>query len=156
MSEPDAEPRVVYYDHQREAALQPGFRSGEAGKVVVDDAGHFEMETAFAISANACCALWGHGVVAALQPLAGESAIQPGREVLITPGQLDQAARIFYEADRKTYGAVYEFVAARADIPVPTLYRLVVDNREYQRTLNRLQFLATSSSRYGLGVWLRL
>jgi hypothetical protein len=52
-----------------------------------------------------------------------------------------------------TYGAQH-------DLPVAEWkgvdYRIVVDNREYQRTLSKLQFLATTASRQGHGIRLRL
>lgn len=156
MSQEHQQRRVVYYDPGRADAAQPAFRSGEAGRLELLADGSFELETAFAISPNSCCALWGHGVVAELAPLAGGGPIEPDREVLLTPSRLEEAAKVFYAADRKTYGARYEFVAARAAEPEPVEYRLVVDNREYQRALNRLQFLATWSARNGRAVWLRL
>ena len=72
---------------------------------------------------------------------------------MLRPSALDAAAHIFYEADRMTYGHVWELVIGmRAGVE----YRLVIDNREYQRTLSRLQFLVTRASRQGLGVRLRL
>ena len=35
-------------------------------------------------------------------------------------------------------------------------YRIAIDNREYQKTLSQLQFLASTAARYGHGLRLRL
>lgn len=109
------------------------------------------------ISGNAYHALDGHGVVFALNelpilygPLGG------GRDAILRPAVLDEAAHIFYEADRKTYGRTYEFVVGMATRPSPREYRIVVENREYQRTLSQLQHLVTSASRAGHAVRLKL
>ena len=60
---------------------------------------------------------------------------------------------VFYEADRKTYGATWEFDVAEDEGQV---WRLRIDNREYQRTLARLQDLVRAASRAGHAVRLRI
>ena len=149
--------RVVYYDHALPDSAQPGFRSGEAGSVHVTTEGDVETDVRVRIPPNSLHALEGHGVVAALNrlPMATEP-IAPGRDALLRPFSLGEASRILYEADRNTYGATHEFVAHEAEVPEAVQYRIVIDNREYQRTLARLQYLVTLGSREGFGVRIRL
>ena len=72
---------------------------------------------------------------------------------------LDEVAHILYQADRKTYGNTWEFTIGRdqaASVTESIEYRIVIDNREYQRTLARLQFLVTTAGRLGRGAHFRL
>jgi len=80
-----------------------------------------------------------------------EGAFEPDR-----PGAAEDAAAIFYDADRRTYGGRFEFVVHRQEVPEPLEYRIVIDNRDYQRTLSRLQFLAMTAGRHGWAIHLRL
>ena len=148
--------RVVYYEHEAEQALQPGFGSGRADRVVMAD-GIAEPESAVLIPPNSFHALEGHGVLAALDrlPLV-YGRVQVGSEAVLRPTALSDASRILYEADRKTYGATWEFVVGERRGPEPVQYRIVIDNREYQRTLARLQYLVTLAGREGHGVRLLL
>lgn len=152
-----AQPRAdaaIYYDHTGSASGQPGFRCGEAGFVIPDEQWGFRATTVVQIPPNALHALEQHGVVAELNALEFQTdPIAPGRDAVLRPFALDDAAHILYEADRKTYGRIWEFVVARHG---GREYRIVVDNRGYQRTLSQLQFLVTSASRQGLGVRFRL
>jgi hypothetical protein len=149
--------RVVYYDHAATDSHQPGFRSGLADRVRVTDSGDLESAQPVPIPPNSLHALEGHGVLAALGrlPLA-VGPVASGREAVLRPKGLDAASRILYEADRDTYGVVHEFVVHESEVPERVQYRIVVDNREYQRTLARLQYLVTLASREGFGVRLRL
>jgi hypothetical protein len=90
------------------------------------------------------------------RPPLARQPIAAGRDAVLRPFSLDDAAQILYEADRNTYGAIHEFVAHESEIPEPVQYRIVIDNREYQRTLARLQYLITLASREGFGVRIRL
>jgi hypothetical protein len=149
--------QIVFYDHSRPESDQLGFRSGEAGLVVPHPDGGLDSEADVAIAPNSLHALEQHGVVRELSRL--EFAIgplAPGRDAVLTPAALDEAAHILYEADRKTYGRTWEFTIGRAEVPQPAEYRIVINNREYQRTLARLQFLVTTAGRHGLGVRFRL
>ena len=76
-----------------------------------------------------------------------------GRDVLVPQAALDEAADILTEADRKTYGASFEFVVAR---DARREYRVRIANREYQRALARLRDLIVAASRQGYAVWLRI
>ena len=144
-----------YFDHDRQALNpRPPYSSGEAGFVWLNNDDIVESDRRFEISPNSLHALHGHGVVDRLNDLdlvAGP--IGAGREAAIAPGSAEEAMFIFYDADRMTYGAVH-------DLPVASVegieYRLVVDNREYQRTLSKLQFLSATASRQGQGIRLRL
>ena len=131
----------------------PPFRSGEAGRVWLSAQGRVETDVQVAISANSTHALFGHGVVEALNRLALEGRVGQGTDVLVPHALLDEAQQLFYDADRKTYGGVWEF-AVEADTPCE--YRVRIDNREYQRTLSRLTFLLGSAGRAGEAVRLRL
>lgn len=145
--------RTVYYDHRLGASEQPVFPCGEAGPVALDDAGNWTSEAQVAISPNSHCALIHHGVADQLNALPRTGGpVGSGRDALLSPGAAEDVARIFYEADRKTYGATYDFVARVQDIPELIHYRIAIDNREYQRTLSQLQFLATTAARSGFGL----
>jgi hypothetical protein len=151
---------IIYYDHASPNATQPGFRSGEAGLVHPDPDGGFQSEADVPIGPNSLHALVHHGVAEALRRLPyALGPMKPGRDAIIQPTALDAAASLLYEADRMTYGRTWEFVVwgGTADdrIPDPE-YRIVIDNREYQRTLARLQFLVTTASHRGLGVRFKL
>jgi hypothetical protein len=149
--------RIVYYDHAAPETGQPGFRSGRADRVRFADDGELESEQPVRIGPNSLHALEGHGIVARLNrlPLA-LGPIAPGRDAVLRPKALDDASRILYDADRDTYGAVHEFVVREVQVPECVQYRIVIDNRDYQRTLARLQYLVTLASREGFGVRLRL
>jgi hypothetical protein len=106
------------------------------------------------IGPNSHGALLGHGVIEALNQLPDvEGPIARDVDAVIHPAALAAASRMLYEADRRTYGATYEFVVDRDD---GAEYRVAVDNREYQRTLSRLQYLVSMASRLGHAVWVRL
>jgi len=146
--EREAAVHVVYVDGDDRAT--PGLRHGEAGHVWVDAAGELQADTRVALSPNTTHALLGHGVVAELNGLDLDGTLGDGLDVLVPPARLDDVADVLYEADRTTYGARYEFVISRHPAPEPGLeLRLRIDNREYQRSLARLQFLITTASRDG-------
>ncbi len=146
--------RTLYYDPEKGDDLQPAFRSGVAGFVLLGADGTLETERRVEIPPRSWMALVGHGVVDALNRLDGiEGPIGADVDAVIHAGALEEASRLLYEADRKTYGATYDFVAAR---DADTEYRVAIDNREYQRTLSRLQYLVTMASRLGHAVWIRL
>lgn len=149
--------RVVYYDHEASGREQQGFRSGSVDRIVTGADGVAEARAAVALSPNSLHALLGHGVADALDrlPLL-YGRVAAGAEAVLRPTALSPASRILYEADRTTYGAVYEFVASEKPPPEPVEYRIVIDNREYQRTLARLQYLVTLAGREGHAVRLRL
>lgn len=148
--------RVVHFDHARADEEQPGFGRGEAGFVKLVE-GAFEPERRVEIGPNAYHALHGHGVVGALDRLPLEGGpLGQGGEAWIRPGAAEDAAAIFYDADRRTYGGRFEFVVHRQEVPEPLEYRIVIDNRDYQRTLSRLQFLAMTAGRHGWAIHLRL
>lgn len=154
---PRMEPRVVYYDHARAEVDQPGFRSGAAGVFTPAQGGGYDTIERVRIPPNSCHALLEHGVVAALRALPLEvGPLEPGRPALFAPSALDDVAHVLYEADRNTYGRTFDFKLREVEKPEPVEYRLVVDNREFQRTLARLQFLVTSAGRHGEAVWLRI
>lgn len=149
--------RVVYYDHDASDRQQTGFRSGQADRVVLRADGFAEAEIAVRIPPNSLHALQGHGVVGELGrlPLVYGS-VGRGREAVLRPAALSDASRILYDADRMTYGATHEFVTLETAGENPVQYRIVIDNREYQRTLARMQYLVTLAGREGHGVRLRL
>ena len=148
--------RIIYL-HPEEVEDPPApFRTGEAGCVWVGGDGSLESDTRVQLSANTTHALLGHGVVSALNELAVEGALGEGGEALIPPAVLEPACALFYEADRKTYGATYEFVVARVNEPEPVEYRVRIDNREYQAGLSRLTYLTSLASREGHAVWIRI
>ena len=149
--------RIIFYDHSKPSSAQEGFRSGEAGLVVPHPDGGLDSDTGVSIEPNSLHALEQHGVVTELAHL--EFAIgplAPRCDAVLSPTALEEAAQILSEADRKTYGNTWEFIVGRAEVPQPAEYRIVIDNREYQRTLARLQFLVTTASRLGLGARFRL
>jgi len=138
---------------------EPGaelLRTGAAGCAWLDADGAFELDTRVRLSSNSTHAMFGHGVVEELNALPIEGSLGGGLEALIPPAHLDRVRSLFFEADRKTYGATYEFVVGTADAPEPVEYRVRIDNREYQATLSHLTFLMSVASREGLAVWMRL
>ena len=152
-----SEPRTIYYDHARDPDEQPGFPRGDAGPVIVESDGSWISETEVQISPNSHCALVHHGVgdeLAALPDARGRAG--SSRNLLLTPGSAEAAANIFYQADHKTYGATYDFLALAQEIPEAIHYRIAIDNREYQRTLSQLQFLSMTAARHGRGLRIRL
>ena len=150
-------PRTVYYDHEREPSVQPAFPHGEAGPVVIDRHGEWTAEAEVRIGPNSHCALFHHGVAEALRALPdAEGSRAGGLALLFPPRSADAVARIFYEADRKTYGASYDFLVVAQEVPEPVHYRIAIDNREYQQTLSKLQFMSTTAARYGHGLRVQL
>lgn len=152
--------KTVYFDHRHAGEPPPPFRGGEAGWVWMSEEGIAETESHVVISPNSLHALHGHGVVDQLNTLdLLLGRIGDGKPAVLAPGATPAASRIFYEADRLTYGARHDL---RVDAPgleagAPGAeYRILVDNREYQRTLSQLQFLATGAMRNGYGVLLTL
>lgn len=148
-------PLIYYFDHQESARNpSPPFHCGEAGFVWFNEENEAVSDHRVTISANSFHALHGHGVVDLLNRLdLVTGPIGSGRDAVLGPGSVDEASGVFYDADKMTYGAVHDlFVARRRKIE----YRLLVDNREYQRTLSKLQFLSTTAARQGHGLRLRL
>jgi hypothetical protein len=146
--------RVVYLAPEHFEAPPPPFRSGAGGRVWLSARGELETDERVRITANTVHALEGHGVLEALNRLPLEMGrLGEGKEVLLPQAALDEAAEILTEADRKTYGALYEFAVARE---AGVEYRVRVDNREYQRALARLRDLIVAASRQGYAVWLRI
>jgi hypothetical protein len=148
--------RAIYLSPDEAEAPPPPFRTGEAGTVDVDASGHLETRSQVALSANTVHALLGHGVVEEINALPIEGRVGNGLEALIPPSSLDAARTIFYEADRCTYGGIWEFVVDGSGEPESVEYRVRVDNREYQAGLARLQYLFTLAGRQGLAVWIRI
>lgn len=148
-------PRIVYLAPEARDAPPPPFRRGEAGRAWVDAAGQLETDTRIELSANSTHALLGHGVVDALNRLGPEGLLGHGEPALFPPVTLEPAMNVFYEADARTYGATYEFVAGTSEVP-RVEYRIRIDNREYQVTLARLAYLANMASREGHAMWIRI
>jgi len=148
--------RAIYLLSEQAEAPTPPFRTGDVGTVNVDPSGCLELRVGVSLSANTVHALLGHGVVDALNELSIEGRIGDGREALIPPSSLDDTRRIFYEADRRTYGGSFEFVVERRTSPELVEYRIRIENREYQASLARLQFLVTQAGHDGLAVWIRI
>ena len=146
---------VLYYDPANEP--RPPFRQGEAGVVWVSESDVFEYDTRVHISPNSYHALFAHGVIDALARLPLQMGpLEEGAEAVLAPSALSDALRIFYDADRYTYGARHDLLVAAAwGTPIAD-YRIAVDNRELQRTLSQLQYLTSQASRMGHGVRLRL
>lgn len=147
--------RIVYFEHatQTQSPDLP-FRVGEAGFVWVDEAGDMQTDTQVTIPPNSVHALKGHGVVEEINGLGlAMGVLGDGGEAVIPPGTVEEVTRIFYQADRMTYGKVHDLHVGRMD---DVEYRIVIDNREYQRTLSRLQFLSGTAARLGRGLRLRV
>ncbi len=149
---------VVYFDHAMPAqAVEPPFASGEAGVVWIESTGDVVTAPRVPIPPNSLHALHGHGVVRqlnALDPLIGP--VGGGSEAVIAPAKAEQALRIFYEADRMTYGARHDLLVRAPGEHDLVEYRIVIDNREYQRTLSRLQYMTSTAARMGQGIVLRV
>ncbi len=146
---------VHYYDPS--AALRPPFRRGEAGVVWLSDEGFFETDTRVELGPNSYHSLFAHGVVEALARLPLDvGPLREGGEAVLSPTAMPAVLRVFYEADRQTYGARHDLLVARGWGSPPVDYRLAVDNREYQRTLSKLQFLASQAAHMGHGLRLKL
>jgi hypothetical protein len=149
--------RTVYYDPDLDVDEQRVFPRGEAGPVIVQLGGEWAAPTAVWISPNSHCALVHHRVADELNALpTSEGRAGSGRDLLVPPSATESVAHIFYEADRKTYGASYDFLAFAQDVPEPIHYRVAIDNREYQQTLSQLQFMSTTAARHGHGLRIRL
>jgi hypothetical protein len=150
-------PMRIVYLNSGDAEPEPDLlRRGRAGCVWLDADGSFELDTRVQLSANSTHALLGHGVVAELNRLPLEGTLGEGLETLVPPAKLEAARALFFEADRKTYGATYEFVVGTRERPEPVEYRLRIDNREYQSTLSHLTFLMSVASREGLAAYLQI
>jgi hypothetical protein len=146
--------RVIYLEPEQFDAPPSPFRTGAGGRVWLSERGELETDERVRLSANTVHALEGHGVLDALNRLPLElGRLGAGRDVLVPQAALDDAADILTEADRKTYGASYEFVIARER---GTEYRICIENREYQRALARLRDLIVAAGRQGYAVWLRI
>ena len=148
--------RVVYLASGSRGPADALLRTGEAGCVSLTTDGALELDTRVRLSSNSTHALLGHGVIEQLNALPLEGTLGGGCEVLFPPAHLEAARALFFEADRKTYGALYEFVVGTHDDPEPIEYRVRIDNREYQSTLSHLTFLMSVASREGLAVWMRV
>ena len=152
-----SEPRTIYYDHARDPAEQPVFPCGEAAPVIVESNGHWTAQTEVWIGPNSHCALVRHGVADELTALPdAQGHAGSGRDLLLPPSSAEAVAHIFYEADRKTYGATFDFLALAQQVPAAIHYRIAINNREYQRTLSQLQFLSTTAAHDGCGLRIRL
>ena len=147
--------RVIYFDHEAvtEAPVSP-FQQGDAGFVWLDDEGNLESDTQVIIPPNSVHAMKAHGVIDQINSLGlAVGVLGEGGEAVVMPGTVEEVTRIFYEADRMTYGQVHDLHVGTID---DVEYRLVVNNREYQRTLSRLQFLSGTASRMGRGLRLQI
>lgn len=146
--------RLVYLSPELFDAPPPPFRTGAGGRVWLGKRGELETDERVRLSANTVHALEGHGVLDELNRLPLEMGkLGEGREVLVPQAALDDAADILTGADRKTYGATYEFVVAREH---GVEWRIRIENREYQRALARLRDLVVQAGRQGFAVWLRI
>ncbi len=150
--------KIVYYDHAAPPErIAPPFAYGEAGAVWVDEAGQVETDTRVSIPPNSYHALHGHGVVDQLASLAAVMGrVGDGQDAVLGPAAVEQALCIFYEADRMTYGARHDLLVRAASVRDDVEFRIVIDNREYQRTLSRLQFMTSTAARMGQGIRLRV
>ena len=152
-----SKPRTIYYDHQQDADTQPAFPRGEAGPVILTLTADWTAPTEVWIGPNSHCALIHHGVADELNSLPDAAGVAGGgRDLLLPPSAAEAVAHIFYEADRKTYGAHFDFLALAQDVPRPIHYRIAIANREYQQTLSQLQFMSTTAARHGHGLRIRL
>ncbi len=114
-------------------------------------------ESEVRIGPNSHCALVHHGVADELTALPdARGRAGSGQDLLVAPGSGEAVAHIFYEADRKTYGARYDFLALAQEVPEAVHYRIAIDNREYQQTLSQLQFLSTTAAHHGRGLRIRI
>ena len=147
---------IVYLRAEQFEAPPKPFRTGEAGRAWLGEDGTLEQDVRVRLSANSTHALLGHGVVDALNELPLEGILGDGQATLIPPPNLDSALSIFYAADRKTYGASYEFSIATRETLENTQYRIRIDNREYQAALSELTYLVSTASREGRAVWIRI
>jgi hypothetical protein len=146
---------VHYYDPRR--APRPPFRRGEAGAVWMSEDGFLETDTRVAIEPNSYHSLVAHGVIDALARLPLDiGPLAVGGEAVFAPAAIPEVTRLFYEADRETYGTRHDLLVATHWGSPPADYRIAVDNREYQRTLSQLQFLAGQAARMGQGLRLKL
>ena len=144
----------VYFDHAARIAPRAPYCHGNAGFVWVCDEGYIETDAQVVIPANSLHALHGHGVVEELNALPQSlGPIGSGRDAVIEPSGVAEALRILYAADSMTYGGRHDLLVERLN---GVEYRIVIDNREYQRTLSRLQFLCSRATREGRGVRLLL
>lgn len=150
--------RVVWFDPATSADPPSPFRAGEVSSFEWGE-GDVVTRARVAVAPNSLHALYGHGVVDALNrlPLA-LGPIAPRSDAVLRAIALSEASRILYEADRTTYGRSWEFtVAGNAESAEGGVeYRIAIDNREYQRTLSRLQYLVVLAGREGRAVRLRL
>ena len=146
--------RLIYLEPEQFDAPPAPFRTGAGGRVWLSERGELETDERVRLSANTVHALEGHGVLAELNRLPLElGRLGEAREVLVPQAALDDAADILTEADRKTYGASFEFVIAR---DARNEYRVRIENREYQRALARMRDLIVAAGRQGFAVWLRI
>jgi hypothetical protein len=146
--------RIIYLRAEDIDAPAPPYRTGVGGRVWLSERGELEVDERVRLSANTVHALEGHGVLGELNRLPLEMGkLGDGREVLVPQFALDEAADILTEADRKTYGATYEFVVAR---DAGAEYRIRIENREYQRALARMRDLIVAAGRQGFAVWWRI
>jgi hypothetical protein len=146
--------RVIYLRAEDIDSPPPPYRTGVGGRVWLSERGELETDERVRLSANTVHALEGHGVLVALNRLPLEMGrLGEGREVLVPQAALDDAADILTEADRRTYGAQYEFVVAREG---GAEYRIRIENREYQRALARMRDLVVQAGRQGFAVWFRI
>ena len=147
--------KVIYFDHSSQADRpRPPFTSGQAGFVWLNEKGDLKSDIQVNIPPNSVHALQGHGVLDELNRLGlilGQ--LGQGRDAVVSPRDVEEVTRLLYEADRMTYGAIHDLlVETIGDVE----YRIVIDNREYQRTLSRLQFLSGTAASLGRGLCFRL
>ena len=149
--------RVVWFDPATSADPSPPFRAGWVTSFDWGDDGDVVTRARVTIPPNSLHALYGHGVVDALNRLPQAlGPIAPETDAVLRATALSEASRVLYEADRTTYGRTWEFTVGGAGDDRAVEYRIAIDNREYQRTLSRLQYLVVLAGREGLAVRLRL
>jgi len=147
--------RTIYFDHETgtKAPVAP-FQQGEAGFVWLDEDGDLGSDTQVIIPPNSVHAMKGHGVIDQINGLGlAMGLLGEGGEAVVMPGGVEEVTRVFYDADRMTYGQVHDLYVGTID---EVEYRIEVNNREYQRTLSRLQFLSGTASRLGRGLRLQI